>query len=62
MSVLPLPSWKDSAYDRDATQQLVDMLNATGKVQSIYFNDPHINGVTAYDGHDDHLHVKVRKR
>jgi hypothetical protein len=49
-------------YDRDATQQLVDMLNDTGNVASIYFSDPHIRGVTPYDKHDDHLHVKVRKQ
>ncbi|MHB1207388.1 MAG: hypothetical protein ACYCZX_17610, partial [Rhodospirillaceae bacterium] len=49
----------DPGYDRQATQQLVDTLRATGGVQTIFFNDPEIKGVKYLAGHDDHLHVKV---
>lgn len=58
--------YNDPAYDRTATQQLVDTLRATGGVEAIYFNDPQIKGVTAdklgpddEPVHHNHLHVKV---
>jgi penicillin-insensitive murein DD-endopeptidase len=53
-------TWRDAAYDRAATQRLVDTLRATGQVDRILFNDPNIKGVTPYKGHDNHLHVKVK--
>jgi penicillin-insensitive murein endopeptidase len=49
----------DPAYDRQATQRLVDTLRATGGVDKIFFNDPEIKGVAPWKGHDDHLHVQV---
>jgi hypothetical protein len=54
-------NYKAPSYDRQATQQLVDTLRATGGVQAIYFNDPEIKGVEYLDGHDDHLHVQVNQ-
>ena len=53
-------TWYDAAYDRAATQRLVDTLRATRQVDRILFNDPNIKGVTPYIGHDNHLHVKVK--
>ena len=52
---------KDPAYDREATQKLVDTFTATGGVEEIYFNDPLIKGVTPDPKgiHDNHLHVRV---
>lgn len=49
------------AYDREATQALVNELLATGGVQKILFDDPEIKGVTpdAKGRHGDHLHVQV---
>jgi penicillin-insensitive murein endopeptidase len=52
-------TYNDPAYDRAATQALVDTLHSTGGVQSIYFNDPQISGVSPWKGHDNHLHVRV---
>ena len=49
----------DPAYDRVATQRMVDTLRATGGVDQILFNDPQIMGVSPYKGHDNHLHVRV---
>lgn len=48
-------NWTES-YDREATQRLVDVLLAAG-AKKILFNDPKIEGVTPWEGHDNHLHV-----
>ena len=56
----PLNSWEDPAYDRDATQELVNKWRATGNVDTIYFNDPSLKGVEYLKGHDNHLHIKVK--
>jgi len=59
----PLPvTWQDPAYDRVATQRLVDAFLATGGVDRIRFNDPDIKGASYWDGHDDHLHVTVNPK
>jgi len=59
-------SYRDSKYDRAATQRLVDAFRATGAVDTIYFNDPDIRGVTpdkpGGKTHDNHLHIKVRPK
>ena len=60
-------NYKDPAYDRAATQALVDTLKETGGVETIFFNDPEVKGVTAdrpgqgkrSQIHDNHLHVRV---
>jgi len=49
----------DPAYDRQATQRMVDTLRATGGVDKIFFNDPEIKGVAPWKGHDNHLHGRV---
>jgi hypothetical protein len=49
----------DPAYNREATQRMVDTLRATGGVDKIFFNDPQIKGVAPWKGHDNHLHVQV---
>lgn len=63
-------SYKDAAYDREATQRLVNELLKTGRVEQVLFNDPTIGGVTPWDKnkgprdykpHDWHLHVKMRR-
>lgn len=58
-------SYHHADYDRAATQRLVDAFRATGAVDTIYFNDPEIQGVTpdkpGGKTHDNHLHVKVRR-
>jgi hypothetical protein len=55
---LPI-TYEQPGYDREATQQLVDTLLATGGVKRIFFNDPQIKGVSPWKGHDNHLHVSV---
>ena len=53
-------TWTSPSYDRAGTQSLVNMLNSSGQVRNIFFNDPKIAGVSPYKGHDNHLHVNVR--
>ena len=57
---VPETTWWSGAYDRRATQRLVDLIRSTTRVRSVLFNDPNISGVQPWSGHDDHLHVKVR--
>lgn len=58
----PLPvTYRDSLYDRAATQQLVDAFHATGQVDKIFFNDPLVHGVQPWKGHDNHFHVQIRQ-
>jgi penicillin-insensitive murein endopeptidase len=57
-----LDTWDSPLYDRDATQELVNRLRATGNVDSIWFNDPNLKGVTHMDKHDNHLHVNIKPR
>jgi len=52
-------TFENPAYDREATQRLVDMWRATGAVKDIYFNDPQIRGVSKQKKHDDHIHVEI---
>lgn len=52
--------WRRPGYDRAATQRLIDAFLASGRVRNIWFNDPAINGVLPYKGHNDHFHVNVR--
>ncbi|KWW98721.1 Peptidoglycan-binding domain 1 protein [Carbonactinospora thermoautotrophica] len=54
-------TWRQAAYDRAATRELVKALRATGHVKVIFFNDPQLirEGLTRHwKGHDDHLHVR----
>jgi peptidoglycan hydrolase-like protein with peptidoglycan-binding domain len=46
-------------YSRALTQQLVNLIRSNGilPVRTILFNDPGVTGVSAYTGHDNHLHV-----
>lgn len=53
-------TFDDPAYDREATQRLVYMFLRTGRVEKIFFNDPKMKGVERLDGHNDHLHVKMK--
>jgi penicillin-insensitive murein endopeptidase len=53
-------TFNDPAYDREATQRLVYMFLKTGRVEKIFFNDPKISGVVPLEGHDNHLHVKMK--
>lgn len=52
--------WTDRTYSRWLTQELVDAIRRNGvlPVSSILFNDPAVQGVTRWSGHDDHLHVR----
>jgi penicillin-insensitive murein DD-endopeptidase len=53
-------TWRDPAYDRNATQKLVDTLRATGRFGDILFNDPEIRGVKPWPGHHNHLHGRTK--
>jgi hypothetical protein len=50
----------DPAYSQQLTQELVNLIRKTGPVQSIFFNDPRVRGVTWQPNHHNHLHVRFR--
>ncbi len=50
----------DPNYDRTATAVLVGLLLAHPNVHVILFNDATIKGVRHWEGHDNHLHVKMK--
>jgi Penicillin-insensitive murein endopeptidase len=53
-------TYKDPAYSRALTQELVNLVRANGVVvvQHVLFNDPQVTGVSSSPGHDNHLHVR----
>jgi murein endopeptidase len=51
----------DANYDRDLTRLLVECFSAHRNVRKILFNDAQIPGVTHWAGHDNHLHVIMRR-
>jgi hypothetical protein len=54
-------TWRSPLYDRAGTQRLVDLFRATGNVRVIYFNDPQLQGVSPMRGHDDHMHIGIKR-
>lgn len=52
--------YQNSNYSRALTQELVNLIRANTvlKVERIYFNDPQVQGVRRWPGHDNHLHVR----
>lgn len=55
-------SFKESAnYDREATRVLVQILLAHPNIKRILFNDPRIEGVKPFAGHDNHLHIEAKE-
>ncbi len=52
-------TWQSEKYSRSRTQELVDLVlnNPILGVRIILFNDPKINGVSPWAGHDNHVHV-----
>ena len=50
----------DPSYDGEMTDLLVKCLLAHRNVHRILFNDPKINGVHAFPGHNNHLHVETK--
>jgi hypothetical protein len=51
----------DAQYDRETTRLLVQSLLAHRNVKGILFNDAQIQGVQYYQGHHNHLHVKMKE-
>ncbi len=53
-------TFRDPAYSRKRTQELVNVIRANGvlQVKLILFNDPSVKGVEPWPRHDDHLHVR----
>ena len=55
-------TWQSGQYDRDKTRQLVQMARQQNPGATVLFNDPVLirEGLTqAYDGHDNHLHLRL---
>lgn len=52
-------TYKDATYSRTLTQDLVNLIyaNPVLTVSSILFNDPGVQRVKPYTGHDNHVHV-----
>jgi hypothetical protein len=48
------------SYSSDLTQDLIDTILIDPTVELIFFNDPWIEGVTPWKGHDDHLHIRFK--
>ena len=53
--------YHDSAYSRDYTRLLAQSFLAHRNVRHILFNDSQIQHVHSFAGHDNHLHVEMRK-
>ncbi|MEI6064630.1 MAG: penicillin-insensitive murein endopeptidase [Pseudanabaena sp. ELA748] len=53
-------TWTAPEYSRDRTQELVNLLKANphAQVKLILFNDPDVQDVEPWAGHDNHLHVR----
>ena len=52
-------TWRSSNYDQASTQRLVNTVLNVNPNATIYFNDPSIQGVKPYFGHDNHLHIHL---
>ena len=52
-------TWDNPKYSQQRTQQLVNLVrnNPILGVRTILFNDPNLQGVEPWAGHDNHLHV-----
>lgn len=53
-------TFRDAAYSRELTRDLAAALLAHRNVKGILFNDAAIAGVRPFNGHDNHLHVKMK--
>lgn len=51
----------DPAYSRARTKQLVEIAREDPNLKSILFNDKAIAGVSYYDGHHNHLHLRFKE-
>ena len=52
-------AYTDVHYSRELTKRLVQALLAHRNVKTVLLNDVTIAGVTPFDGHHNHLHVKM---
>lgn len=51
----------EPAYDRDLTQQAIDLLRQELRVEAVYFDDRAIQGTVPSPSHSDHFHLRVRR-
>lgn len=53
-------TWNSPEYSLSRTQEVVELLrsNPHAQVRLILFNDPDVQGVEPWEGHDNHLHVR----
>jgi murein endopeptidase len=52
--------WTSPQYDKELTQEVINLFNKQFHVRKIYFNDPRIRGVVQLKGHDNHIHIETR--
>jgi len=50
----------DQAYSRAKTKQMVEIIRDDPNLKSILFNDTAIAGVTYFQGHHNHLHLRFK--
>jgi hypothetical protein len=53
-------TYQSGSYSRQHTQLLVNLFrsNPVFPIKFIFFNDPHVTGVSPWPNHDNHLHVR----
>lgn len=57
---IPVDRFQHDQYDRKSTAKLIAIFLSHPSVRQILFNDPEIQGVRPWEGHDDHFHVDIR--
>lgn len=58
-------TWSSAQYDRGTTRQFVEMVRERHPGATVLFNDPQLireGLVQRYEGHDNHLHVRLGER
>lgn len=51
----------DAQYSHERTKALVEIIRADSNFKSVLFNDLAIPFVTQYAGHNNHLHISMKK-
>jgi hypothetical protein len=53
---------RGKAYDRQMTQEFVDLLFEEFEVRDLFFNDRKVKGPRPWPGHNDHIHLCLEAR
>ena len=58
--MLPV-TYTEAHYSRERTRALVEIIRADSNFHSVLFNDSAIPGVQHWEGHDNHLHITMKR-